>query len=167
MARQSANTDIVFPGTDTALPLDALKATIAMELAAGLADSAAVKERYGISEAQWSILKRTPVFRNMLKEAIERLGGDTNAGARIKLKSDVLLEDNLPVLDEIANDKDAQSSARIEAIKTMAQLAGRTQKESTQGGGQGAFSLNIIIPGAGAVSVTGEQKPALEHTPDE
>ena len=167
MARQSPNTEVVFPGTDTALPLDALKATIAMELAAGLADATAVKERYGISEAQWSILKRTPVFRNMLKEAIERLGGDTNAGARIKLKSDVLLEDNLPVLDEIANDKDAQSQARIEAIKTMAQLAGRTQKEATQGGGAGAFNLQIVI-GEQAVNVTGvNSNPPLEHQPNE
>jgi len=167
MARPTANTEVVFPGTETALPLDALKATIAMELAAGLADATAVKERYGISEAQWSILKRTPLFRQMLREAIERLGGDTNAGSRIKLKADVLLEDNLPVLDEIANDKQAQSGARIEAIKTMAQLAGRNQKDDKGPGGQGAFSLNIIIPGAGAVEVTGSQKPVLEHQPDE
>lgn len=167
MARPTPNTDIVFPGTDTALPLDALKATIAMELAAGLSDAAGVKSRYGISESQWAVLKRTPMFRSMLKEALERLAGDTNAGARIKLKSDVLLEDNLTVLDEIANDKQAQSGARIEAIKTMAQLAGRSQKEATQGGGQGAFSLNIIIPGAGEVKVTGDQRPALESSTDE
>lgn len=167
MARQQANTEVVFPGTETSLPLDALKATIAMELAAGLTTADGVKERYGISEAQWSILRRTPVFRNMLKEAIEKLAGDTNAGARIKLKSDVLLEDNLGVLDEIANDKDAQSQARIEAIKTMAQLAGRTQKEVTQGGGAGAFNLQIVI-GEQAVNVTGvASKPPLEHQPDE
>lgn len=163
MARQQANTDVVFPGTDTALPLDALKATIAMELAAGLATADSVKERYGISEAQWSILRRTPLFRQMLKEAIERLAGDTNAGARIKLKADVLLEDNLGVLDEIANDRDAQSQARIEAIKTIAQLTGRTQKEATQGGGAGAFNLQIVI-GEQAVNVTGTAtRPALEQ----
>lgn len=166
MARQQPNTDVVFPGTETALPLDALKATIAMELAAGLADAPAIRQRYGISDAQWAILRRTPVFRNMLREAIERLGGDNNAGARIKLKSDVLLEDNLPVLDEIANDKDAQSSARIEAIKTMAQLAGRSQKDPAAGSTGAMFSLQIVIPGAGAVNVTGE-KPALEHQSDE
>jgi hypothetical protein len=167
MARQSANTEVVFPGTETSLPLDALKATIAMELAAGLTNAEGVRERYGISEAQWSILRRTPIFRQMLKEAIERLAGDTNAGARIKLKADVLLEDNLGNLDEIANDRDAQSQARIEAIKTMAQLAGRTQKEATQGGGAGAFNLQIVI-GEQAVNVTGvAAKPALEHQPDE
>jgi hypothetical protein len=167
MARLPANTEVVFPGTETSLPLDALKATIAMELAAGLTTAAGVKERYGISEAQWSILRRTPVFRNMLREAIEKLGGDTNAGARIKLKADVLLEDNLGILDEIANDRDAQSNARIEAVKTMAQLAGRTQKEATQGGGAGSFNLQIVI-GEQAVNVTGlPSNPPLEHQPDE
>lgn len=167
MARHTANTEIVFPGTETSLPLDSLKATIAMELAAGLTNAEGVRERYGISEAQWAILRRTPLFRNMLKEAIEKLGGDTNAGARIKLKADVLLEDNLGVLDEIANDRDAQSQARIEAVKTMAQLAGRTQKESTHGSGGGAFNLQIVI-GEQAVNVTGTPSRApLEHQPDE
>ena len=73
MARQSANTEVVFPGTETSLPLDALKATIAMELAAGLTNAEGVRERYGISEAQWSILRRTPIFRQMLKEYYEEL----------------------------------------------------------------------------------------------
>lgn len=167
MARQPANTEVVFPGTETALPLDALKASIAMELAAGLSDAPGIRERYNISEAQWSILKRTPVFRQMLKEAIERLGGDTNAGARIKLKADVLLEDNLTVLDEIANDKDAQSQARIEAVKTMASLAGRTNKEQAAAGGAGAFNLQIVIGGQQVVDVTGNRTPALEHQTDE
>lgn len=167
MARQEANTEVVFPGTDTALPLDALKASIVMELAAGLTDADGVKERYGISEAQWAILRRTPIFRQMLKEAIERLGGDTNAGARIKLKADVLLEDNLGVLDQIANDREVQSQARIEAIKTMAQLTGRQNKEAVQGGGGGAFNLQIVIGGAPTVTVSGTPTPALEHQPDE
>lgn len=167
MARPKPNTEVVFPGTDTALPIDALKATIAMELAAGLSDAEGIRSRYGITDAQWSILKRTPIFRSMLREAIERLSGDTNAGARIKLKSDLMLEDNLHNLDEIANDRDAQSQARIEAIKTMAQLAGRTQKEATQGGGAGAFNLQIVI-GEQAVNVTGTpSRPPLEHQPDE
>ena len=43
MARQKPNTEVVFPGTETALPIDALKATIAMELAAGLSDAEGIK----------------------------------------------------------------------------------------------------------------------------
>jgi hypothetical protein len=164
MARPPPNTEVVFPGSETSLPLDALKATIAMELAAGLTDAPGVRERYGISSAQWDILRRTPIFREMLKEAIVRLSGDVGAANRIKLKSDVMLEDNLKVLDEIANDRDAQSMARIKALEFTAQLAGKGgAAPKTEGGGQGMFSLNIIIPGAGEVRVEGDMKPALEH----
>jgi hypothetical protein len=168
MARQKANTEVTFPGTETSLPIDALKAKIAMELAAGLTDAGGVRERYGISSAQWDILRRAPIFREMLKEAVIKLTGDTGAASRIKLKADVLLEDNLAVLDEIANDKQAQSMARIKAIEFTAQLAGKGGAAPKEGGagGQGMFSLNIIIPGAGEVRVEGDMKPALEHTPE-
>jgi len=169
MSRQAKkpSTEVVFPGTDTSLPLDSLKATIAMELAAGLSDAKGIRERYGISEPQWSILKRTPVFRQMIREAIERLGGDVNAGARIKLKADVMLEDNLKVLDEIANDRDAQSLARIKAIEVSAQLAGRGASAQKEGGdGRGSFNLSIVI-GDREVKLTDVTPPPLEHKPDE
>lgn len=168
MARPPPNTDIVFPGTDTALPIDALKASIVTELAAGLSDAEGVRERYGISEAQWSILRKAPIFRQMLKEAIERLAGDMNAANRIKLKADVMLEDNLKVLDEIANDKDAQSMARIKAIEVSAQLAGKgpSQTKDKEGDGRGTFSLNIVI-GDREVKIESDAKPALEHSTDE
>jgi hypothetical protein len=163
MARQPPNTEVVFPGTDTALPLDSLKASIVTELAAGLTDADGVRDRYGISEAQWSILRKAPIFRQMLREAIERLAGDMNASNRIKLKADVMLEDNLKVLDEIANDRDAQSMARIKAIEVSAQLAGKGPAQTKeQGPGQGTFSLNIVI-GDREIKVEGDQKPALEH----
>lgn len=164
MARPLPNTDVTIPGAETSLPLDALKATIVMELAAGLTDAEGARARYGISEAQWSILRRNPTFRSMLKEAIERLSGDVNAGSRIKLKADVLLEDNLKVLDEIANDRDAQSMARIKAIEVTAGLAGKGPAAQKIGDGaiQSAFSLNIVI-GDREVKIESDQPPALEH----
>lgn len=168
MARPQANTEVIFPGTETALPIDALKASIVVELAAGLSDAEGIRERYGISEAQWSILRKTPIFRQMLKEAIERLAGDVNTANRIKLKADAMLEDNLKVLDEIANDKDAQSMARIKAIEVSAQLAGKgpSQTKPGEGDGRGTFSLNIVI-GDREVKIESDAKPALEHSPDE
>ena len=165
MARPPPNTDVVFPGTDTALPLDSLKASIVVELAAGLSDAEGIRERYGISEAQWSILRKAPIFRQMLKEAIERLAGDTNAANRIKLKADVMLEDNLKVLDEIANDRGAQSMARIKAIEVSAQLAGKgpSQSKDKEGDGRGTFSLNIVI-GDREIKLASDVTPALEHS---
>jgi hypothetical protein len=164
MARPSANTEVVFPGSETSLPIDALKANIVTELAAGLTDADGIRERYGISEAQWSILRKAPIFRQMLREAIERLGGDMNAANRIKLKADVMLEDNLKVLDEIANDRDAQSMARIKAIEVSAQLAGKGPSQAKEpNAGQGTFSLNIVI-GDRELKIQSDQQPALEHT---
>lgn len=147
MARPSANTKVTVPGTDVGLDLSHLNAHIAAELAAGLSDAATIRERYGISQAQWDTLRKTPAFRNMLAEALQKLQGDLNAGKRITIKSEIALEDSIPVLYEIAHDKDAQSSARVDAVKTMAALAGRNAKEG-QGGASGpGFSININFSG--------------------
>lgn len=165
MARADANTEVTFPGSDTSLPLDALKAGIAAELAAGLTDAAGVKKTYGISDPQWEILRKNPVFRSMLKEAMEKLSGAPNAGKRITMKSEIALEDSIPVLYHIANDAQAQSVSRIDAIKTMAQLAGRNTKEGAPAGGGGGFNL-VLNLGNGTQGITIEGtpiKPALEQ----
>jgi hypothetical protein len=163
MARPTPNTEVTIPGAPVSLPLDALSATIAMEIAAGLATPESVCARYGITDAQWKVLKKNATFRAMLKDALERLSGDMNAGSRIKLKADVLLEDNLSVLDQVANDKDAQSMARIKAVEVIAGLAGRgpASQKNVEGAGGNSFSLNIVI-GDREVKIESE-KPALEH----
>lgn len=147
MARESANTKVMVPGTEVGLDLSHLNAHIAAELAAGLSDAAAIRQRYGISQAQWETLKKTPAFRNMLAEAIQKLQGDLNAGKRITIKSEIALEDSIPVLYEIAHDKDAQSNARVDAVKTMAALAGRNAKEGQGGTAGPGFSININFSG--------------------
>lgn len=157
MARSKANTDVMVPGTEVTLSLDDLKAQIAADLAAGLADADGIKKTYGISDAQWDVIRKNPMFRSMLKEAIERLGGGLNANKRITLKSEVVLEDSIGVLYEIAHDKGAQAASRIDAVKTMAQLTGRNQKEGAASGG-GGFNL-VLNLGNGAPGITIEGTP--------
>lgn len=152
MARESAKTDVIIPGTDVNLQLAHLNAHIAAELAAGLSDAGSIRERYGISEAQWNVLKRTPMFRAMLLEAVQKLQGDLNANKRITLKSEIALEDSIPVLHRIAHDPEVVPASRIEAIKQMASLTGRNGKEPAAGGGSG-FSLTINL-GANTKNVT-------------
>lgn len=166
MARPKANTEkeVMIPETDMSLELEDLRAQVAMELAAGLSDASAVKGRYGISDAQWEVLKRNPTFRGMLKEAIERLKGDMNAGKRIIYKAETLLEDALPVLDEIAHERSNPPAARIDAIKTMAQMAGKTNKEGTANTG-GMFALSINI-GNGTPNIVLEGKALPEPSDD-
>jgi hypothetical protein len=153
MARRSAKTEVTPPGTDVELHLSHLSAHIAAELAAGLSDSKSIRERYGITDAQWEILKKNPSFRAMVKEAIEKFAGDLNAGKRILVKSEIALEDSIEVLYRLAHRDDVQPGARIDAIKTMAQLAGKTGKEGQGGNAGTGFSINIQF-----TAETGEQK---------
>lgn len=140
---------VQLPATDTNLDLSALNAHIATELAAGLSDAAGIREKYGITTAQWDKLKKSPAFRHMLAEAVKQLGGDMNASARIRMKADIILEDALPAYDAMIHDTKAPAQARIDAGKLIAAINGRTGKQGdgTPGsaGGGGGFILNINL----------------------
>ena len=130
------------------LDLEHLSATICAELAAGLSDGAGIREKYNISQAQWDTLARNPAFRKMLAEAWQDWRGDMNAGKRITKKAEIMLEDSLPVLYAIAHDQESPRQQKIDSIKQMATLAGRTNSkgEATQGGvGPSGAVINITV----------------------
>jgi hypothetical protein len=147
LAPTKTEQQVTVPGTEAHLDLSSLSAHIATELAAGLSDAAAIRERYGIAEAQWDVLKSNRVFREMLREALTKLRGDLNAGKRITLKSEVALEDSIPQLYLMAHDSEVPAASRVESIKTMAALAGRNMKGEAAPGSAagGGFAININI----------------------
>ncbi len=131
---------------DDQLGLSHLSATICAELAAGLADVEGIKEKHELSDAQWDRLKVTPAFRNMLKDALQKLSGDMNAGKRIMMKAEILLEDSLPVLDRVIHNREGSTQSKIDSIKQLTVLAGKTGKIDGEGNniGQG-FNVSIHI----------------------
>lgn len=159
---KTSSTQVTIPGAEASLDLSALSAHIATELAAGLSDAAAVRERYGISMEQWEVLKKSSVFRRMLAEAVQKLRGDLNAAARIQLKADIVLEDSIPAYDDIIHSKEAPMQARIDAGKLIAQIAGRSGK-SGEGGGPagGGFTLNINLGSNEKVVIDGKAIPVV------
>lgn len=150
------------PGLDASLDLSALNAHICAELAAGLSDPAAVRQRYGISDAQWETLKVSPSFRRMLAEAVREFGGDMNAGVRIQKKADIVLEDAIPAYDSMIHSNEVPAQAKIDAGKLLAQLAGRTAK-ATEGGATpgGGFTLNINLGGREKLVIDGKNLPVV------
>ncbi len=138
----------VIPNTDASLELRAVSPLLAAELAAGLSSPKTVRTRFGLSSAQWDILRTNPTFRSMLKDALLKWRGDLNAGARITLKAEVLLEELLPKLYDMVNSDAVPSSEKINAIKQLADLAGRnSKKEGTPAGNSNGFVLNINVGG--------------------
>jgi hypothetical protein len=121
-----------------------------------------VRERYGISQEQWDTLKKSPVFRRILAEAIREWGGDMNAGNRIQKKADIVLEDAIPAYDGMIHNADVPAQARIDAGKLLAQLAGRTAKQGESGAPAGSgFTLNINLGGREKLVIDGKNLPVV------
>lgn len=129
----------------TDLDLEHLSATICAELAAGLSDAAGIRAKYQISQAQWNKLKVSPAFRSMLAEAVREWQGDLNAGKRITKKAEIMLEDSLPVLYEIAHDKESPRQQRLDAVKSMGVFAGKTNSRGEAAGNQGPGNTGAVI----------------------
>lgn len=140
---------------DDQLGLSHLSASICAELAAGLADAEGIKEKYELTDAQWDKLRQNDAFRSMLKDAIGQFSGDIGAGKRIMLKSEILLEDALPVLDKIIHDNDGASSNKLDSIKQLTVLAQKGGKQEGVTGGGNGFNVEIHIN-------TGGGKDAIE-----
>lgn len=149
--------ELVTPaGVGIPLNLNNLRAHIAAELAAGLSNKETVCDRYGISSAQWDVLRSNPTFVGMLKEQLQVYRGDNNAATRIKIKSNVALEDSIPDIYSMIGDNEVAASAQIEAAKLLANLGGALGKDSNKDAaavGSG-FSINIML-GEKPVSIVG------------
>jgi len=130
---------------DDQLGLSHLSATICAELAAGLADADSIKLKYKLSDMQWDKLKSAPTFRNMLKDALQRFAGDMNAGKRIMVKAEILLEDSLPVLDEVIHNKEGSTQSKIDSIKQLTVLARKDGKGEAAGQAGQGFNVSIHI----------------------
>lgn len=149
---------------DTILQPEHLSPLICMELAAGLSDPEAIREKYDITEAQWTRLSRNASFLGMMKEAALAFSGDINAGKRITKKAEVLLEESLPILYKIMTRPDASTQAVLDTVKQLSVLAGRTQRQAEGAAGGSGFNVQIHInTGDGETIIEGSTStPVLE-----
>lgn len=163
--RKTSSASVQVPGTEASVDLSHLNAHLATELATGLSNAAAVRERYGITDAQWETLKKNELFRAMLADAIQKWRGDHNANARIQLKADIVLEDAIPAYDTMIHSDKIPASERINAGKLLAQLAGRTSKEGAAAGpAHGGFTLNINLANGGEkLVIDGKAIPVVDE----
>lgn len=155
----SANTSVVVPGTGTSIELGDLKASIAAELAAELSGPEDIRKRYGLTKPQWDMLRKNPMFRGMVRDALQTFRGALNSGARITKKAEIMLEDAMPDLYGIAKEASTPIAERIKAIQTLADLAGRSAKANpaaAAGPQQQGFTLNIQFGNDKTVTIDGK-----------
>lgn len=134
--------------TSVDLNLGDLTATIAVELATKLSTPEEIRKRFSLTKPQWAALTQNKYFRGMVRESLKAWEGDMNAGRRITLKAEVMLEDSLKDLYGIIQDQSTPTGERVKAIQTMAELAGAGKTKADKGNSpQAGFTLNIQIGG--------------------
>lgn len=161
----TANTSVTVPGTETAIELGDLKASIAAELAAELSEPEDIRKRYGLTIAQWNKLKSNPMFKGMVLDALKTFRGPLAAGARITKKAEIMLEDSMVDLYTIIKNDQTPSDSRIKAINQLAELAGRGK--GVAGADPNApkvagFTLNINVGDGKNVTIQGSPNAGQE-----
>lgn len=146
---------------DDGLDYTHLSPNICVALAAGLVAPDDVPEKYDMTDAQWDKLKKSKFFVGMLKDAGEKFAGEVGASRRITLKAEMLLEDALPVLDEMVHNGEGSTQSKLDSVKQLSVLAGRTQRAAEGGAAGAGFNVAIHINTGG-----GQENAPLVVVPD-
>lgn len=121
---------------------------LAIELAAGLYDTAQILERFNLNKNQLLKITADPHFRTLFQEAKVLWEKSSNVKERTRLKAALLLEDSVLPLFSIIHNVDLSPGARIDAFAKLMAVA--DMQPSRDGGsaatGEG-FKLNITIGG--------------------
>lgn len=124
---------------------------LAMEIASGLSEPSDVFARHGISEADAVTLLQSDAFRNMVKEAEKEWKADANTADRIRLKSQMALEQLLLPTFTMAQDPRVPPASRTDAVKLFERLSGVSKQDSDSSGAGPKFILSINVSPEGGV----------------
>lgn len=131
---------------------------LALELVAKLSPVAEVLSRHGLTPPQLRMLFNDPHFVGIYKETRARWHGDLNSQERMRAKAQMLAEDSIMDIYEIAVDPMANPSQRIDAHKHLASLGDLLPKKDKDAdiGGKVNITINIPVPGEEPLVVNAE-----------
>lgn len=144
------------PAISTTPEFFQVTSALAMELASGLSEPAEVFTRHGLSDDAAKNLLKDPIFRKMVKEAQAEWSADQNTAERIRLKSQMALEELLLPTFRMAQDPRIPPASRTDAVKLFERLSGVSKSEMDSGGGGPKFILNINLDGKNPKEIEGE-----------
>lgn len=127
------------------LPITDHDSRLAVELAVQISPLPEVLKRHGLTTADLRTKLRDPAFRHMVKEAKRTWQSDLSVKERIRLKSQVLVEDSLLGLYNIFHDGGMAAPARLDAFKQMARVATVDAPDKEQGTMGERISININL----------------------
>lgn len=126
-----------------------------LEIASGMEDPAAIAERYGFDESEWSLLRNHAPFIKQVDEKKQELSA---SGYTFRMKAAVAAEAILEEVSKKALLPEASFHTQLEALKFTSRAAGldappKEIQETSPG-----FSITINLGNGNSVEINAPQK---------
>lgn len=136
---------------------------LAVEVAVQIRPIAEVLNAYSLSRTDLVRKLKDPMFRDMVKQAKSIWSSDLSIKERIRLKSQVLVEDSLLSIFSIVHNVDMAVPAKLDAFKQLARVAEVDSPERARGGEGSRFTVSINLGNTTApVIIEGDTNAAQE-----
>lgn len=118
---------------------------LAVELAVQLRPVAEILNTYSLSRSELAAKLKDPMFRDMVKQAKTLWSSDLSVKERIRLKSQILVEDSLLEVFSMFHNRDNALPARMDAFKQLTRVAEVDQPERGKGDTGSRFTVSINL----------------------
>jgi hypothetical protein len=119
---------------------------VAREIALDIQEMPTILEQYQVDDFEWEQMAHSDRFKAMLKQEREAWAGSLAVEERYRLKTLVVLEENLPLMNEMLNSNSIPANVRADIFKTLGKHGGVERSggdAKTAVGGSEGFTLNI------------------------
>jgi len=118
---------------------------LAVEVAVQIRPITEVLLAYSLTRADLVLKLKDPMFRDMVKQAKSVWGSDLSIKERIRLKSQVLIEDSLLAIFSIIHNHENAIPAKLDAFKQLARVAEVDSPDRSSGGEGSRFTVSINL----------------------
>jgi hypothetical protein len=135
---------------------EVLASRIAREVARDLSPVDMIREKFGLTEDDYSRLINSPIFKVRLEEelAVWNASDALSIAERIKAKTGTMIEESLPEVFEWLHDRSQPIAGKVRALEWASRVSGLDESERlgalppgvVSGGGSG-INFNIFIGG--------------------
>lgn len=122
---------------------------LARDIASELDAPEALAHSYGLTPAQWGVLRDAPAFKALLDAARAELGGTAGLAERVRRKA-ALMMDRVGLLDigAIMGNPQVSAAVRVDAFNSIKDLAGMSKAQpATSAPGMSGPLIVINVPG--------------------
>lgn len=118
---------------------------LAVEVAVQIRPIAEVLVAYSLTRSDLVTKLKDPMFRDMVKQAKSIWSSDLSIKERIRLKSQVLVEDSLLSIFQIVHNVENAIPAKLDAFKQLARVAEVDSPERGKGTEGSRFTVSINL----------------------